>query len=134
MEKLIILDFATGEVDIYPVEYDSEPDMNELLDSLGHRANDCQWMFTQGNITYHNDILREGINNPLKCSAFDFNLPKNIRMRFINACIGVNAETIHQFLLAFPTPKEFIKKWNIGKVTAFEVSKALKEQFGIDWK
>jgi hypothetical protein len=58
MEKLIILNFSTGEVNIYPIEYDSEPDMNELLDSLGHRANECQWMFTQGNITYHKEILR----------------------------------------------------------------------------
>lgn len=57
MENLIILDFATGEVDIYPVEYDNEPDMNELLDSLGHRANDCQWMFGTGSITFHKEVL-----------------------------------------------------------------------------
>ena len=58
MERLIILDFATGMVDIYQVEYDSEPDMDELLDSLGHNANDCQWMFTQGNITFHKEVLK----------------------------------------------------------------------------
>ena len=37
MERLAILDFCTGNVDIYPVEYENEPDMIELLDSLGHR-------------------------------------------------------------------------------------------------
>ena len=58
MENLVILDFATGEVDIYPVEYDNEPDMDELLDSLGHNSNDCQWMFTQGNITFHKEVLK----------------------------------------------------------------------------
>ena len=59
MEKLVILDFETGMVDIYPVEYDEEPDMDELLDSLGHRANDCQWMFTTGDITFHKETLKD---------------------------------------------------------------------------
>lgn len=57
MERLIILDYATGEVDIYPVEYDYEPDMHELLDSLGHNVNDCNWMFTEGNVTFHKEVL-----------------------------------------------------------------------------
>ena len=57
MERLIILDFATGMVDIYQVEYEFEPDMDELLDSLGHNANDCQWMFGTGNITFHKEVL-----------------------------------------------------------------------------
>ena len=58
MEHLTILDFATGEVDIYPVEYEQEPDMDELIEELGHRANDCQWMFGTGNITFHNETLK----------------------------------------------------------------------------
>ena len=58
MEKLVILDFNTGDVDIYPVEYDNEPDMDELLDELGHNANDCQWMFFQGEVTFHKEILK----------------------------------------------------------------------------
>ena len=57
MEYLTILDFSTGEVDIYPIEYDDEPDMDELLDRLGHNANDCQWMFSSGKITLHSDVL-----------------------------------------------------------------------------
>lgn len=58
MDKLIILDFATGEVDIYPVEYDKEPNTDELLDSLGHNANNCQWMFSDGKITFHKEVLK----------------------------------------------------------------------------
>lgn len=58
MERLIILDFATGMADIYQVEYEFEPDMDELLDSLGHNANDCQWMFTQGDVTFHKEVLK----------------------------------------------------------------------------
>jgi hypothetical protein len=58
MERLVILDFTTGEVDIYPVEYEFEPDMDELLDSLGHNANDCQWMFTTGDIIFHKETLK----------------------------------------------------------------------------
>ena len=57
MERLIILDFSTGEVSIYPIEYDYEPCMEDLLEELGHNANDCQWMFTQGNITFHKEVL-----------------------------------------------------------------------------
>lgn len=63
MERLIILDYATGNVDIYPVEYEYEPDMDELLDSLGHNANDCQWMFTEGYINFHSETLRKNHNN-----------------------------------------------------------------------
>lgn len=58
MEKLIILDFNSGEVDIYPVEYEDEPDMCELLSKLGHREGDCQWMFSSGKITFHEEVLK----------------------------------------------------------------------------
>ena len=58
MEHLTILDFATGEVDIYPIEYDNEPDMDELLEKLGHNSNDCQWMFSTGSITFHKEVLK----------------------------------------------------------------------------
>lgn len=58
MEYLTILDFNTGDVDIYPVEYEQEPDMDELLEELGHRANDCQWMFGTGNIIFHKEVLK----------------------------------------------------------------------------
>lgn len=59
MEHLTILDFNTGDVDIYPIEYDYEPDMDDLLESLGHRANDCQWMFGTGSITFHKEVLKQ---------------------------------------------------------------------------
>lgn len=58
MERLIVLDFATGDVDIYPVEYEQEPDMDELLERLGHNANDCQWMFSGGDINFHKELLK----------------------------------------------------------------------------
>jgi hypothetical protein len=58
MEHLTILDFTTGDVDIYLTEYENEPDMDELLDELGHSANNCQWMFGTGNITFHKEVLK----------------------------------------------------------------------------
>ena len=58
MERLVILDYCTGDTDIYPIEYDNEPDMYELLDKLGHDANDCNWMFTEGNIIFHKEVLK----------------------------------------------------------------------------
>ena len=57
MEHLTILDFTTGGVDIYPIEYGYEPDIEELLEELGHNANDCQYMFGTGNITFHKEVL-----------------------------------------------------------------------------
>ena len=57
MEHLTILDFTTGDVDIYPIEYKCEPDMYELLEELGHNTNNCQWMFGTGNITFHTEVL-----------------------------------------------------------------------------
>lgn len=58
MEKLIILDFTTGDVDIYPIEYEYEPCMEDLLEELGHNPNDCQWMFSQGEIKFHKKVLK----------------------------------------------------------------------------
>ena len=58
MKHLTILDFTTGDVDIYPIEYEYEPDMEELLEGLGHNTNNCQWMFGTGNITFHKEVLK----------------------------------------------------------------------------
>lgn len=58
MEKLIILDFSTGDVDIYPIEYEYEPCMEDLLEELGHNPNECQWMFSQGEIKFHKKVLK----------------------------------------------------------------------------
>lgn len=58
-EYLVILDFAIGSVDIYPCEYEQEPCIEDLLEELGHNANDCNWMFTAGNITLHQEILKQ---------------------------------------------------------------------------
>ena len=60
MEKLVILDYSTGEVDIYSMDYEQNPDTSaeELLDSLGHNADNCEWMFTKGNITFHKEVLK----------------------------------------------------------------------------
>ena len=60
MEKLVILDYSTGEVDIYPMCYAPNPgtSVEELLASIGHDANNCEWMFTVGNITFHKEVLK----------------------------------------------------------------------------
>ena len=58
MEKLIILDFNTGEVDIYPVEYSIDPEPEETIHSLGHNPDNCQWMISNGQITFHKEVLK----------------------------------------------------------------------------
>ena len=59
MEQLIILDYVTGTVDIYPVVMpDSDEDYVEvepILKKLGHRPSDCDWMFITGDITFHKE-------------------------------------------------------------------------------
>ena len=56
MEKLIILDFTTGEVDIYPVAYID--DAESIIEKLGHSVDNCQWMISDGQITFHKEVLK----------------------------------------------------------------------------
>ena len=58
MEKLIILDFNTGEVDIYNTQFEDEYNVDDILRELGHRPNDCRWMISDGQITFHKEILK----------------------------------------------------------------------------
>lgn len=58
MKKLIILDFTTGDVDIYPVEYSIDPEPEETLHSLSHNPDNCQWMISDGQITFHKEVLK----------------------------------------------------------------------------
>ena len=63
MEKLIILDFTTGEVDIYNTQFengldDECGDIEIILKELGHKPGNCQWMITDGQITFHKEVLR----------------------------------------------------------------------------
>ena len=60
MEKLVILDYSTGEVDVYDI--DSEVEVNEdLIESLGHNSNDCYWMCGENiRVTFNSEIVRNG--------------------------------------------------------------------------
>ena len=60
MEHLTILNFSTGEVHIYPIAEDTEIHVSdsELLKQLGFRESDCQWMFSGGEITLDNRIIK----------------------------------------------------------------------------
>ena len=57
MEKLVILDFNTGEVHIYNMDMKVKC-VEDLISKLGHRANDCQLMFTSNDIIFHGEILK----------------------------------------------------------------------------
>ena len=56
MEKLIILDYNTGEVDIYPVSYID--DVESVIEELGHNPDNCQWIISDGQITFHKEVLK----------------------------------------------------------------------------
>lgn len=57
-EQLVIMNYITGDVDIYNV--DSEADIDEeYISNLGYRTCDCHWMFCQNgvNVNYEDKVL-----------------------------------------------------------------------------
>jgi len=59
MDYLTVLNFSTGEVDIYPTEFDQEQQDNDVLSFLNHRESDCHWMYGK-KVTLHSDIIKDG--------------------------------------------------------------------------
>lgn len=58
IEYLVILDFSTGEVNIYNVDSDANID-EEYIRKLGYSPSCCQWMFSQNlKINHHSKILK----------------------------------------------------------------------------
>lgn len=60
MEKLIILDFATGKVHIYPIaeNADTENLQSEMFRLLGCKESDCLWMISKDEIIFHKEVLK----------------------------------------------------------------------------
>lgn len=58
MNKLIILDYHSGDVDIYPIKSGHDSNIDELIESLWHSINNCHWMVSKGNITFHKEVLK----------------------------------------------------------------------------
>lgn len=59
MENLVVMNYVTGDVDIYRVSPDADIDENYLSQKLGLRPSDCHWMFCQSgvNVEYHEEVL-----------------------------------------------------------------------------
>jgi hypothetical protein len=58
MEQLIVLDLSDCSVHFYNIASDYEPDMEDLLDRLGHHASNCSWMFCENvNVEFHSGII-----------------------------------------------------------------------------
>lgn len=47
MEEVIVLDYVTGEVWIYTLPKLQMEEVEDWLDSMGHRLSDCEWMIGQ---------------------------------------------------------------------------------------
>lgn len=52
MEKLVVMDYSDGSINIYNVKESDIQDIEELLKSFGHRLDDCCYMWTN-NLTIH---------------------------------------------------------------------------------
>ena len=60
MEALVVMNYVTGDVDIYTnVSPDANIDEDYIASKLGLRPSDCHWMFCQNgaNVTYHEEEL-----------------------------------------------------------------------------
>lgn len=58
MEKLIILDYTNGTVDVYDVETNADID-ESYIENLGYNTNNCSWMFGQNMVfTFHKEVLK----------------------------------------------------------------------------
>ena len=56
MEKLVILDYVNGDVHIYDKEEFTVVD-EDLLNSLGYNAEECEWISGKLQITYHKEVV-----------------------------------------------------------------------------
>lgn len=58
MKRIVILDFSTGMVDIYPIKFDDVDETNarEVVSSLCYDPDKCQWMVTDKDITFGTPI------------------------------------------------------------------------------
>ena len=58
MERLIILDYTTCNVDVYDVDSDADID-EEYISNIGYNTDNCYWMFWEEmEVTFHKEILR----------------------------------------------------------------------------
>ncbi len=57
-EQLVVMNYVTGDVDIYNVDSNADID-EEYLSKLGYRTCDCHWMFCQNgvNVNYEDKVL-----------------------------------------------------------------------------
>lgn len=59
MDKLIILDYVSGDVDIYPIEENyNNPNAEAILESLDYDVENCAWMITGENIVFRKKVIR----------------------------------------------------------------------------
>lgn len=58
MEKLVILDYSKGMLDIYDVNPGVTAD-ERYIEELGHNPNECSWMFKEDvTVRFNKEVLR----------------------------------------------------------------------------
>lgn len=59
MNKLVVLDYSVGTVDVYNIDMSYDDIEEYLVNKLGYNLNDCEWMIGNMDITFHKEVLKD---------------------------------------------------------------------------
>ena len=62
MDKLVVLDYSVGTVDVYNIDMSYDDIEEYLVNKLGYNLNDCEWMVGNMDITFHKEVLKDETN------------------------------------------------------------------------
>lgn len=59
MDKLVVLDYSVGTVDIYNIDVSYDKIEDYLVNYLGYSLSNCEWMVDNMDITFHKEVLKD---------------------------------------------------------------------------
>ena len=59
MDKLVVLDYSVGTVDIYNIDVSYDKIEDYLVNYLGYSLSNCEWMVGNMDITFYKEVLKD---------------------------------------------------------------------------
>ena len=59
MDKLVVLDYSVGTVDIYNIDVSYNKIEDYLVNHLGYNLSNCEWRVGNLDITFHKEVLKD---------------------------------------------------------------------------
>lgn len=59
MDKLVVLDYSVGTVDVYNIDMSYDDIEEYLVNKLGYSLSNCEWMVGNMDITFHKEVLKD---------------------------------------------------------------------------